>query len=140
MWYVVLTYRVFIKYCVFSKDFKIFRLWPFSVFPWCQYVYTHQAGRTPALQQNCQSSEKSQNFQEKTQYFMKTLYVSQITFQRMAALDIEARQEQLAGIMSPDINRAPVIVTVGTVFLNSPTCSRHLLAHFDYWNDYMYIN
>ena len=31
----------------------------------CQCVYTHQAGRTPALQQNWQSSEKSQNFHEK---------------------------------------------------------------------------
>ena len=37
-------------------------------------VYTHQAGRKPALQQNWQSSEKSQNFKEKTQYLMNTLY------------------------------------------------------------------
>ena len=52
-------YRVFIKYCVFSKDFRIFRT--FSVFPRRQCVYTHRAGRTPVLQQNWQSSEKSQN-------------------------------------------------------------------------------
>ena len=73
--------RVCIKYCVFFKNFKIFQtlahrytnntsismLLPFSVFPRCQCVYTHQAVRTPALQQNWQSSEKSQNFKEKTQ-------------------------------------------------------------------------
>ena len=51
-------YRVFIKYCVFFEDFKIFRTLLFSVFPRCQCVYAHQAGRTPALQQNWQSSEK----------------------------------------------------------------------------------
>ena len=33
-------------------------------------------GRTLALQQNWQSSEKSQNFKEKTQYLMNTLYKS----------------------------------------------------------------
>ena len=44
-------YRVFIEYFVFSKDF-----------------------RTPALQQNWQRSEKSQNLKEKTQYLMNTLY------------------------------------------------------------------
>ena len=38
-------------------------------------MYTHQAGKTPALQQNWQSSEKSQNFKEKTQYLMNTLYI-----------------------------------------------------------------
>ena len=52
-------YRVFNKYCVFSK---ILIYIPDSVFPRCQCVYTHQAGRTPALQQNWQSSE---NFKEK---------------------------------------------------------------------------
>ena len=36
---------------------------------------SHQAGRKPALQQNWQSSEKSQKFKEKTQYSMNTLYV-----------------------------------------------------------------
>ena len=38
----------------FPKILKDSRLWPFSVFPRCQCVYTHQAGRTPALQQNWQ--------------------------------------------------------------------------------------
>ena len=73
--YIWEIYRLFIKYCVFSKDFRIFRTWSFSVFPWVQCVYTHQAGRTPTLQQNWQSSEKSQHFREKTQYLMNTLYL-----------------------------------------------------------------
>ena len=49
-------YRVFIIYiiyCVFSKNFKYPDLWPFSVIPRCQCVYTHRA------------AEKSQNFKEK---------------------------------------------------------------------------
>ena len=45
--------------------FRFFRNIPGSVFPRCQCVYTHQAGRKQALQQNWQSSEKSQNFKEK---------------------------------------------------------------------------
>merc|ERR1711860_37289 len=59
----------------FPKILKYSELWPFSVLPLCQCVYTHQAARTPALQQNWQSSEKSQNFKEKTQYLMNTLYM-----------------------------------------------------------------
>ena len=55
-------YRVFIKYCVFSK---ILIYIPDSVFSRCQCVYTDQAGRTPALQQNWQSSENSKKFKEK---------------------------------------------------------------------------
>ena len=64
-WRRIFRYRVFIKYCVFPQILKYSRLWPFSVFSLCQCVYTHQAGRKPALQQNWQSSEKSQNFNEK---------------------------------------------------------------------------
>ena len=60
----------------FPKILKYSGLWPFSVLPQCQCVYTHQAGRTQALQQNWQSSEKSQNFKEKTQYLMNNLYIS----------------------------------------------------------------
>ena len=33
-------YRLFIKYCVFSEILKYSGLWPFSVFPRCQCVYT----------------------------------------------------------------------------------------------------
>ena len=66
------SYRVFIKYCVFSKDFRIFQT-PFSL---GVSVCTHtKAGRTPALLQILQSSEKSQHFKEKTQYLMNTLYL-----------------------------------------------------------------
>ena len=54
----------------FPKILKYSGLWPFSVFPRCHCVYTHQAGRTPTLQQNWQSLEKSQNFKEKTQYLI----------------------------------------------------------------------
>ena len=48
-----------------SKILKYSGLLPFSVFPRRHCVYTHQAGRTPALQQNWQSSDNSQNFKEK---------------------------------------------------------------------------
>ena len=51
-----------IKYCVFSKILIYF---PDSVFSRCQCVYTRRAGRTPALQQNWQSSENSKKFKEK---------------------------------------------------------------------------
>ena len=49
----------------FPKILEYSVLWPFSVFPWCQCEYTHQAGKTPALQKNWQSSERSQNIKEK---------------------------------------------------------------------------
>ena len=58
----------------FPKILEYSELWPFSVLTWCQCVYTHQAGRKLALQQNWQSSEKSQQFKEKTQYLINTLY------------------------------------------------------------------
>ena len=54
-----------LKTVFFPKILKYSGLWPTSVFPWCQCVYTYQAGRTPALQQNWQSQEKSQNFKKK---------------------------------------------------------------------------
>ena len=67
-WFIVKTImnRVFIEYCVsFFEDFKIYSgLWPLSVSPRCQCVYT-MAGQTPVLQQTLQSSEKSQHFKEK---------------------------------------------------------------------------
>ena len=65
----ICSYRVFIKYCVFLKDFKILRTLAFLCFlsvSVCVHTPgTHQAGRTPALQQNWQSSENSKNFKEK---------------------------------------------------------------------------
>ena len=48
----------------FSGYLKTFRTLAFLCFPRCQCVYTHQAGRKQALQQNWQSSEKS-HFKEK---------------------------------------------------------------------------
>ena len=49
----------------FLEDFIIYSsLWPLSVSPRCQCVYT-MAWQTPALQQNLQSSEKLQHFKEK---------------------------------------------------------------------------
>ena len=62
----VSNYRVFIEYCVFFKNFEILRTLAFLCFPRCQCLYTHQAGRTQALQQNLQSSEKKQNFKDNT--------------------------------------------------------------------------
>ena len=53
----------------FPKTLRYSGLWPFSIFPRCQCVYTHQTGRKPALQQNWQSSEKSQNFKDKKTIF-----------------------------------------------------------------------
>ena len=44
----------------------------FSSVSVCAYK---MAGQLPALQQNWQSSEKSQHFQEKTQYLVNTLYI-----------------------------------------------------------------
>ena len=35
---------------IFPKILEYCGLWYFSVFPLCQCMYTHQAGRTPALQ------------------------------------------------------------------------------------------
>ena len=55
-------YRVFIKYCVFSKVLKYIPDSGLSRFP---LVVSTMAGQTPALQQNLQSSEKSQHLKEK---------------------------------------------------------------------------
>ena len=64
------------KVCLFSlitgcffQDFEIYSgLWSLSVSPRCQCVYTI-AGQTPALQENLQSLEKSQNFKKKNTIF-----------------------------------------------------------------------
>ena len=50
---------------VFFKLLKYSGLLPFYVFSRCQCVYAHQAGRTPALQQNWQSLENSKNLKDK---------------------------------------------------------------------------
>ena len=43
----------------FSEDFKTFRTLAFPCFPSVSLCVTHQAGRTPGLQHNWQSSEKN---------------------------------------------------------------------------------
>ena len=64
-------YWVFIKYCVFYEDFKIYSgLWTLSVSLRCQCVFT-MIGQTPALQQNLQSSEKSQHIKEKDNTYVR---------------------------------------------------------------------
>ena len=60
----------------FPNIIEYSELWSFSVFPRRQCVYTHQAGRTPASQQNWQSSGKSQNFTEKNTIFNEHPVVS----------------------------------------------------------------
>ena len=66
---------MFIKYCVFfSKILEYILDSGRSRFSSVVYTDDLMAGRTPALQQNWQSSEKSQHFKEKTQYLMNTLY------------------------------------------------------------------
>ena len=82
-------YRMFIKYCVFFENFKIYSgLWPLLVFQRC--VNGPLNGRTPALQQNWQSSENSQHFKEKTQYLMNTLYYPQL--ERLSVLTCQSSQ------------------------------------------------
>ena len=59
------TLCVIVRVCVYTgcsliivfflKILKYSGLWSFSVFHLCQCVYTHRAGRKPALQQNWQS-------------------------------------------------------------------------------------
>ena len=56
-------YRVFIKYCVFSEFFKIFRTL-FSL------------GVSLCTQSRQVENQKNHNFKEKTQYLMNTLYDS----------------------------------------------------------------
>ena len=53
----LLSTRCSLNIVFFQKILEYSGLWPISVFPRCQCVYTHQAGRTPALQQNWKSSE-----------------------------------------------------------------------------------
>ena len=71
---IMTIYRVFIKYFVFFQIFYNIPESGLSLFSLGVSVCTLQAGRTPALQQHWQSSEKSQIFKEKAQYLMNTLY------------------------------------------------------------------
>ena len=62
------NYRVFIKYCVFSKILKNIPDSVSACVHWTSRLDHQMVGRTPALQQNWQSLEKSQLLKEKTQY------------------------------------------------------------------------
>ena len=60
-------------------------------------MYTQQAGRTPALQQNWQSSRKSPNFKEKTQYLLNTLYVYNVNVHKIFPVEhgkVETREAE----------------------------------------------
>ena len=58
-------YRVFMKYCVLSKILKYIPDSGLSQFPFCISTMYAMVGETPALQQNWQSSEKSEHSKEK---------------------------------------------------------------------------
>ena len=60
------SYRVFIKYCVFSKILKYI---PDSGLSRCVLWTWTTKGRTPALRQNWQSWERSQHLKEKNTIF-----------------------------------------------------------------------
>ena len=49
----------------FPKILKYSGLWPFSVLPRCQCVYTHKAGRKPALAAELAEFRKIQNLRKK---------------------------------------------------------------------------
>ena len=80
---------------VFFSEFLTIFFWPFSVFPRCQSVYIQQAGRKPAPQQNWQSSEKSQIFNEKTQYLMNTPYVHSLSSRNVFTILIKTLYDEI---------------------------------------------
>ena len=57
----------------FSENFKIFRSLVFLSSP---SVYTHKAGRKTSAAAELAEFRKIQNFKEKTQYLMNTLYLT----------------------------------------------------------------
>ena len=61
------SYRVFIKYCVFSEDFKIFLTLAFLCFRFVSVrVHCTHTRQVEQYSRTVKSSEKSQNFKEKT--------------------------------------------------------------------------
>ena len=66
---VSVSYMVFIKYCFFSKILKYIPDSVSACVHWTSRLGRQMAGRTPALQQNWQSLEKSQLFKEKNTIF-----------------------------------------------------------------------
>ena len=73
--HLILFYRVFIKYCVFSDILKIFR----TLFSLCVSVCTHTR---QVEHQRCSRTgrvQKIHSFKEKTQYLMNTLYIPNLS-------------------------------------------------------------
>ena len=67
------NYRVFIKFCVFSKEFRIFRTLVFLCFPSVS-VCVHILGRENTSDAaELAEFRKSQHLKEKTQYLMNIL-------------------------------------------------------------------
>ena len=71
-------YSVFIKYCVFSTDFRIFRTLAFLCFPSVS-VCVHKTGRekTNAAAELADFIKITKFQGKKTQYLMNTLYVGE---------------------------------------------------------------
>ena len=92
------TYRVFIKCCVFF--YILFQTLAFLCF---LSVYTRVCTHTrltPALQQNWQSSEKSPNFKEKTQYSSQLGFVHGLLLKSNMTL-VNKKMETNIYIVSP---------------------------------------
>ena len=71
-------YRVFIKYCVFSKDFKLFRTLAFICFPsWSVCVNIPGRKNTSAAAELAEL-RKITKLKDKTQYLMNTLYLNTV--------------------------------------------------------------
>ena len=66
---------------------------------------SHQAGRKPALQQNWQSSEKSQNFKEKTQYLRNTLIPGTRFKYTFRGIPAKLLQIKIAWVLGSEMNR-----------------------------------
>ena len=65
-------------------------------------------GQTPALQQNWQSSEKSQHFKKKAQYLINTLYV--MKKEDIASLEVISNKSDLTeqGTEGSKMRKKPV--------------------------------
>ena len=70
-------YRVFIRYCVFSKSLKYILDSGLSRFPLGFSLCTQWQVKLQRLQQNLHSSEKSQNFKEKDFYVLLQRHVGE---------------------------------------------------------------
>ena len=90
----------------FSNFLKIFQTL-FSLVSVCVHKQgpRHKAGRKPALQQNWQSSEKSQNFKEKTQYLRNTLIPGTRFKYTFRGIPAKLLQIKIAWVLGSEMNR-----------------------------------